>query len=146
MKVFLSHSAKAAGFALKAAGVLREQGLDVWLAEEQVMPGDNYATLIGEALGSCDAMVVLLTPDKDDAQMTNYEMSYALGEPNYRKKVFPLIVTNHESMAVSKSLVPWIYSNRTQTVRPAGLGAKLKIIAQALGVASEHTATVAAAR
>ncbi len=146
MKVFLSHSAKAAGLARKAAGVLREQGLEVWLAEEQVMPGDNYATLIGEALNSCDAMVVLLTPDKDDAQMTNYDMIYALGAPNYRQKVFPLIVASHESMAVTKSLVPWIFMGTTQTVRPAELAAKLKIIAQRLGPASESSASVAAAR
>jgi hypothetical protein len=132
MRVFLSHSAETTDLAHEAAKTLREQGLDVWLAEEQILPGDNYAALIAEALESSDAMIVLLSDKPTISSMSSYEMSYALGDRKYKNKVFPLVVTTKTAFAIPSSLVPWIYRPWTRTTSPAALVKELRRIARLL--------------
>jgi hypothetical protein len=145
MRVFLSHSAETTDLAQEAAKTLREQGLDVWLAEEKVLPGDNYAALIAKALESSDAMVVLLSEKPINSTMSAYEMGYALGARNYKDKVFPLVVTSKSTFAIPSALVPWIYHPWTRTISPANLDKELRRIArQLLGSAHRASATVGA--
>jgi hypothetical protein len=50
MKVFISHSQKDAEIAKELTSRLSDAGLDVWLAEREVMPGDNWPLETGKAL------------------------------------------------------------------------------------------------
>ncbi|MGA2052604.1 MAG: toll/interleukin-1 receptor domain-containing protein [Opitutales bacterium] len=145
MRVFLSHSAETTDLAQEAAKTLREQGLDVWLAEEKILPGDNYAALIAKALESSDAMVVLLSEAPVNSTMSGYEMGYALGDRNYKNKVFPLVVTSKSTFATPPSLIPWIYHPWTRTISPANLDKELRRIAGKLrGPAQRSSASVGA--
>ncbi|MBD0305339.1 MAG: toll/interleukin-1 receptor domain-containing protein [Nitrospiraceae bacterium] len=61
MNVYLSHSKSDRYLAKEIASYLKAQrGMDVWLPEEQLLPGDNWAAKVGSVLEDADAMVVLL--------------------------------------------------------------------------------------
>lgn len=106
MKVFISHAHKDAALARKVATVLRESGLDVWDEEYEIMPGENWAEKISEALRESEAMVVLLTPEALESSNVLWEIGYALGKESYEKRLIPVIVGNPDMLPKDK--IPWI--------------------------------------
>ena len=62
MKVFISHSNETRALAQKVGEALKRAGWEVW-NDLEILPGDNWAAKIGQALESSQAMVVLLTPE-----------------------------------------------------------------------------------
>lgn len=106
MKVFISHTQKDTELARKVAAVLREAGLDVWFDANEILPGENWAEKISEALKESEAMVVLLTPEALESNNVRREIDYALGEKTYDKRLIPVIVGNPEEMPSEK--IPWI--------------------------------------
>ena len=63
MKVFVSHSHADSELAARVSKALRNEGLDVWDPDLNLLPGDNWAAEVARAREESDAMVVLLTPD-----------------------------------------------------------------------------------
>jgi hypothetical protein len=62
MHIFIRHSSKDKLLARQLAQRLSTTGLKVWIPEDEVLPGDNWAKKVGQALGESDLMVVLVTP------------------------------------------------------------------------------------
>ena len=114
MKVFLSHSQRDAGLARRIAGGLRHEGLTVWLAEDEIMPGENWAERVSQALKECDSMVALITPEAGAASNVHWELGFAMGNKAYRKRVIPVVVG--EDAQRSAANVPWILE-RFQVMR-----------------------------
>src|SRR5438034_4085576 len=106
MKVFISHSLKDLGLARTIAKGLNKEGLDVWLAENEILPGDNWAERVSNALKECDAMVALLTPDALDNANVQWEMGFALGNKAYRQRLIPILLGNNGESSANHSL-PW---------------------------------------
>ena len=63
MKVFISHAHTDEPLVNKVAAVLKDAGLEVWDDTREIMPGDNWAHKVAQALQESEAMVILLTPD-----------------------------------------------------------------------------------
>jgi len=101
MQVFFSYVPKDEEFARSLSTQLVKRGLRVWLPEEQVFPGDNVWRRIGEALENSRAMVVLLSPDSVRSENLRREIEFALGNPNYEGRVFPVVVRPTKD-------IPWI--------------------------------------
>lgn len=101
MQVFLSYASADGDFARTLASHLTRRGLSVWTPEEELLPGDNVYFRIGEALKRSRAMVVLISPDSMRSDHVRREIEYALGDPNYDGRVFPVEVR-------PTSDVPWI--------------------------------------
>jgi len=101
MRVFISHSHAEAALAKKLRGQLSELGLEVWDPAQQILPGDNWALEIGQALKKSRAMIVLLSPESMKSERVRREIEYALGDRNYAGRVFPVMVRPTEE-------VPWI--------------------------------------
>ncbi len=116
MKVFISHSAKDAKFAMELSSSLAQTGLDVWLAEKQVLPGDNWPLEVGKALQRADAFVVLLSPDAVESENVKREISFVLASPKFEGKVVPVIVKPARG-------IPW-FLETLQTVRSRGTDKK----------------------
>ena len=76
-------------------------GIRVWFAEEELQPGDNWASKTGEALETSDVMTVLVTPGSGDSAHVERELQYALSAKQYRGRVIPIIVGDPKR-------VPWI--------------------------------------
>jgi hypothetical protein len=106
MKVFISHAHKDAPLARKVATILRETGLDVWNEDYEIMPGENWAEKISQALRESKAMVVLLTPEALESSNVLWEIGYALGKESYEKRLIPVIVGNPKRLSEEK--MPWI--------------------------------------
>lgn len=114
MKVFLSYSHKDIEIAKKIAKELSEFDLDVWNAETEIMPGDNWAEKVSNALKESDAMVVLITPDSLESRTVQREIEYALGNNSYNNRLIPVLVGSEES--VPEKSIPWILQ-KLKTIR-----------------------------
>jgi hypothetical protein len=105
MKVFLSHARKDITLASKLAALLRRRGFTVWMAEEQIVPGDNWAKKVGKALDETDLLVVLLTPGAMEADTLRRDIDFALGARRFEGRLFTVFVG--PPRAAGKA-VPWI--------------------------------------
>jgi len=106
MKVFISHAHTDEPLVKKVAAVLEDTGLEVWDDTREIMPGDNWADKVAQALQESEAMVVLLTPDALRSRWVRRDIEYALGKQGYRKRVIPVLVG--DSKDFPKEEVPWI--------------------------------------
>lgn len=106
MKVFISYAQQDAALAGRVAEALQGDGLEVWNAERNLLPGDNWAAEVGRALEESEAMVVLLTPEAIGSRWVMREMDYALGAKNHRNRLIPVVVGDREGLPTSD--IPWI--------------------------------------
>ena len=106
MKVFVSHSHADAELAAQVSTALRNEGLEVWDPDLNLLPGDNWAAEIARALEESDAMVVLLTPSAISSSWVRREMEYALGAKRYSNRLIPVLVGDRASIPVQD--IPWI--------------------------------------
>jgi signal recognition particle subunit SEC65 len=113
MKVFISHSQEDETLARRIADVLKKAGLDVW-DDREIFPGDNWAEKIARALNESNAMVVLLTADALKSRWVQHDISFALGENRYKKRLIPVIVGSPEKS--TGDYYPWIL-NRLKTIK-----------------------------
>jgi hypothetical protein len=106
MKVFISHAHTDEPLVKKVAAALEDAGLEVWDDTREIMPGDNWANKVTQALQESEAMVVLLTPDALRSNWVRRDIEYALGAQGYRKRLIPVFVGDPEELP--KEDVPWI--------------------------------------
>ena len=105
MKVFISHSHKDEALAKKVATILQEDGLDVW-DENEILPGENWAEKIAQALNESKAMIVLLTPEALQSRWVQYEIEYALTKKSYSHRLFPVVIGTPQE--IPNDSIPWI--------------------------------------
>ena len=103
MKVFLSYHKNDSRFSQALTKHLHHHGFTVWDAVTQILPGDNWFGEVSKALKSSRAMIVLLSPDSVRSEWQQREIEFALGEPNYARRLFPVLVRPTRE-------VPWILS------------------------------------
>ncbi len=101
MQIFLSYARADEDFAKALSSQLTRRGLSVWTTDDEILPGDNVWLRIGEALRKSRAMVILVSPDSMRSEYVRHEIEYALGDPNYEGRVFPVQVRPTDD-------VPWI--------------------------------------
>jgi hypothetical protein len=131
MKVFLSYSHKDGDLAKKITSALENEGLEVWDAETEILPGDNFAEKISEALKASDAMVVAL-----DSKWIQWEIQYALGNKSYNHRVIPVLVGSEENISLES--IPWIL-RKLQMIRlskPEQADEEINQITEALKLAA----------
>ena len=105
MQVFLSYAAADEQYAEKLARELQKQ-LDprefkVWYHGWELLPGDNWAQKLGEALQESDAMVVLLSPASVRSEWVQREIQFALASENYAARLIPVLLRPTAD-------IPWI--------------------------------------
>jgi TIR domain len=106
MKVFISYSQESTAHARKVGEALRKIGLDAWLYSDEILPGDNAAEEISQAIKESDAMVVLLSPEALASNTVRSEINYALGKKRFSGRLIPVIIGSEEGFR-DKGL-PWI--------------------------------------
>ena len=105
MRVFISHSSKDTPVARQLARRLSEAGLKVWLPEDEILPGDNWAKKVGQALEESDLMVVLVTPHAFESEWLKEEIQYALTAEQYKGRLIPVFLGLQSE---TSSDMPWI--------------------------------------
>ncbi|HEX8923046.1 MAG TPA: toll/interleukin-1 receptor domain-containing protein [Pyrinomonadaceae bacterium] len=116
MKVFISYAHTNEILAKKVTKALESAGLDVWDAEREIMPGDNWAEKIAEGLKESEAMVVLLTPDALRSRVVRREIDYALGKKSFSKRLIPVLVDSPDKYAENN--IPWILRHLNMITLP----------------------------
>ena len=106
MKVFVSHSHADAELAAQVSRALRDEGLEVWDSDLDLLPGDNWAAEVARALEESEAMVVLMTADALSSPWVRREMEYALGAKRYSNRLIPVAIGDRERIPAHD--VPWI--------------------------------------
>ena len=106
MKVFISHSPQDKLLARKIASGLEKHGLDVWDESREIVPGENWAEKISQALKESEAMIVLLTPDALQSDPVRWEIDYALSKKEFNRRLIPVLVGNADSLPEEN--IPWI--------------------------------------
>jgi len=132
MKVFLSHAAKDKAIAVELAGRMREAGLEVVNPYEEIVPGDNWAEKVAEALENSDAMLILLTPGAIQSDFLQNDLSYALGSKRFRNRLMTVIVG---AAVEAPGDVPWILLRQPhkQVASPAEFGEVVEEMAGLVG-------------
>ena len=106
MQVFISHSSKDKQTAQRLAHLLSEAGLRVWIPEDEILPGDNWAKKIGQALEESDLMVVIVTPHAFESEWLKEEIQYALTAGRYKGRLLPVFLGTE-----LPANAPWILRN-----------------------------------
>lgn len=101
--------------ARKVASGLKESGFDVF-DDTKILPGQNWAEEIAQALRECEAMVVLVTPDALASQWVEAEISYGLGQLSYSHRLIPVFVGSPDQIPEEK--IPWILRHLKGIVLP----------------------------
>src|SRR4051794_16886023 len=104
MKVFLSHARKDDDLARKLGEQLTRTGFTVWLPEEQITLGDNWAKKVGKALDDSELMVILLTPKAMESDRVRQDIEFMLGAKKFAGRVFSVFVG---SAAAARKHMPW---------------------------------------
>jgi hypothetical protein len=125
MRFFISHAQRDQEFAARLARELEGAGHDVWSAERKLLPGDNWASAIGKALETADALVAVISPDAVKSANVLREWEYALGRERLANRVFPVEVRSTRD-------APWILE-RLQVVRTESAREAARKILASLG-------------
>jgi hypothetical protein len=106
MQVFISYACEDSELAKRLSRWLEGAGFDVWLDESNILPGDNWAEKVSQALKESQAMVVLVSPAAMDSKWVRHEIEFALGAKEYSGRLVPVFVGPRES--IPEDRLPWI--------------------------------------
>ena len=90
--VFISYSHKDTDYAQKIKNYLHQNAVQVWI-DEQIEQGDKWFNKINEAIESCAAFLVIMSPDAEQSEWTQKEILLA---KRYKKPIFPLLLSGRE--------------------------------------------------
>lgn len=94
MRVFISHSHKDKPFAAQLSKALQVAGVEVWIDEMEILPGDNIVKKIDQGLSSSDAIIVLLSKSFVSSRWAMQELSIftarSISEQNIR--ILPILL------------------------------------------------------
>jgi hypothetical protein len=94
MKVFVSHNHKDKEIVRKLADDLRRQGVEVWLDEELIAPGEPWAEKLGYAVEQSDAVLVVMSRNTSDSQWQTSEIAFAVAaqKRDISKRIIPILI------------------------------------------------------
>jgi len=86
-KVFISHSTRNQGLVISLSNLLSKFGVEVFVAEWYLAPGERIDKKVFEQIEGSDCVVVLLTRNGIRSNWVQQEIEYSL----QRKPVIPLV-------------------------------------------------------
>lgn len=94
---FISYSSKDAKIAAKLKNVLDNNGIDSWIAPDDIPVGSKYAKVISSALKNCSCLILLLSDNSQASTWVSKELERAI---SYEKTIIPIriedIILNDE--------------------------------------------------
>ncbi|HZL36899.1 MAG TPA: toll/interleukin-1 receptor domain-containing protein [Tepidisphaeraceae bacterium] len=124
MNIFISHAPTDDAFARDLSDQLKQTGFEVWLAEEQLAVGENFALRTGRALEQADAIVFVLSQAAVKSPNLALEVNYAIGNAKFKGQVVSVMID-----PVKK--IPWIL-NRLAIIHSSNPVVAGRRVAQAL--------------
>ena len=82
---------------------LRQQGIKVWVDDEELIPGTPvWEREIEAAIGNAFAIIVILSPDSKNSEWVRREITLT---EQHRKRIFPVLVEGDEGSSISLRLI-----------------------------------------
>jgi hypothetical protein len=95
-QVFISHATADAQFAHRLADDLRRLGVQVWIAQESIRPGESWVDAIEPGLEESSHTVIVLTPKALKSRWVKKETKVTIAqELKGRIQVIPLDLEGH---------------------------------------------------
>ncbi len=93
MKVFISHSSADKPFVRKLKSDLNLNGIETWLDEDELLPGDSLLDKLNSALESSSHFMIILSPIAVESDWVKYELENALKfvELETLEKIIPIL-------------------------------------------------------
>lgn len=88
-RIFLSYSSKDVDFATALKSRIESAGFDAWIDHEYIKGGQRWMAAIENALATCDAMVLILSPDALESVFVRAEYLAIIRQ---NKPLLPIIV------------------------------------------------------
>lgn len=100
-EVFLSHSSADRAFTSRLAEVLRGHGIPVWYSHTNIQGAQQWHDEIGAALGRCDWLVLVLTPDAVASKWVKRELLFSLQQDRFDGRIAPILCRscNHDELS-----------------------------------------------
>jgi len=94
MKIFLSHSSKDKLFVRKISNILKSQGYETWLDEDEILMGKPILDSIWKALEKCDIVLVFLSKNSIQSNWVHHEWEWKFFEQVSKGKIYvlPLLI------------------------------------------------------
>lgn len=104
-KAFISYSSSDERFVSRLAGDLRtREGIDVWLDQWEINPGDRIPERIEEGLSEADVFILVLSPESVNSQWVEYErQAWLMLQIDEEKRA------KEESRPATRRLIPVLY-------------------------------------
>lgn len=98
MSVFLSHNHADKEFVRLIGLRLQHRGVNVWIDEAEIKPGDSLIEKISDGLGTCEFVIAFISKNSIEAPWVKKELSIALTREIKGKlyKVIPALLENVE--------------------------------------------------
>jgi len=101
--VFISYSRKDNAIMRRIVSNLRQQGIKVWVDNEELIPGTPvWEREIEAAIGNAFAIIVILSPDSKNSEWVRREITLT---EQHRKRIFPVLVEGDEGSSISLRLI-----------------------------------------
>jgi len=100
-KVFISYSSKDGHFADYLTYRLTEQGYDVKIDVDYLVPGVEWRQSIDIAISDSDLLIVIVSENANNSQYVTYEWAYAMGK---EIPVLPVLIEGRSQMKIHPKL------------------------------------------
>lgn len=97
-QIFISHANRDADLAHRLAQDLRTHGWQVWIAPDNIQPGEKWVEAIGRGLEESGVFVLVVTEDAADSRWVKHEANLAIQlETKGKMHFLPLLVEQAET-------------------------------------------------
>ena len=101
--VFISYSRRDEAVMRRIATFLRDQGINVWVDNEKLVPGTPiWEAEIEKAIKAASAIIVVLSPDSKNSEWVRREITLS---DQYRTRIFPVLVRGDEEASITLRLI-----------------------------------------
>ncbi|MCK5604889.1 toll/interleukin-1 receptor domain-containing protein [Candidatus Pacearchaeota archaeon] len=104
-KIFISYSSTSMDQVMRLKASLEDNPIDVFVAENSVLPGEDLTGSIKEAIEKCDIFLLVWTKSANDSRWVNAEVSYAF---NLEKFILPIVYDKEVSLPVQLQNIKYI--------------------------------------
>jgi CRP-like cAMP-binding protein len=87
-KFFICYARADIAFVDRLVGDLLKYGVDLWMDVRNIQPGDSWSSKISRGLKSCQAMLLILSPNATESRNVDDEYNYYLDE---EKLIIPIM-------------------------------------------------------
>lgn len=112
MKIFISHAMADNELVSEFAAQLRNEGFEVFSPDRDVLPGENLARRVADAIERADAMVVIGSEDAGKSHSVLWEVNFALGSPKYKNRLITVLMDKDAEIPWILNRLPVIHLNK----------------------------------